>query len=527
MFSVNGRKLIRLAAAFLCIAIAPRIFAQGVLVDTTSVKAGYTGSVSSAYYYGFISGSIGTDTPTKTSDGFTYVNISDDNTKCTPKRGCSITTTFSISGLPQNPTQAWLASVTANGVSQLVSNSTYSYSAGVATWTWTLHQFGFTSGTTYPVTISHNVIGYIDPKYAVVGVTYAPPGPSANTYVSYLNSTFVGNTTSLAQSFSSSTTTSVSITEGYMVAVSKGSIIVTDSTTATQTSKNTNTITTSFQVQSGEKTFGSGNYFTPVNHDYDTIWIWLNPAIIMTVGKNSVVWNGYGYDETDQAGMDIVGVQLGYLNGDFGAIPPDIQTSLNRTWAASQRWGAGGGPALTSADLAHIASADPFSVSTYGTNYIGYTPPAPETADHRFTLSACSSSASFNYLQASPSQTPPIYSCTLTYTNSSTQAQDLTESFAQTFSIDASVSATFVATVGAELKTANTLTWTTESQSSIANTTTSTASLSVQGPPCGNVSQGVGPCAPVYDSSGTQPTEFEVYQDNIYGTFMFSPVHFY
>jgi hypothetical protein len=67
----------------------------------------------------------------------------------------------------------------------------------------------------------------------------------------------------------------------------------------------------------GEKTFGTMNYDAPVNHDYDVIWIWLNPAVIFTVYSNgAVVWNGYGYDTTDQPGMDIVGIQLGALNGD-------------------------------------------------------------------------------------------------------------------------------------------------------------------------------------------------------------------
>jgi hypothetical protein len=371
------------------------------------------------------------------------------------------------------------------------------------------------------------VQGYINPKYMVVGVTYAPPGPSANTSVNYQESNLVGTTTSMSSMFKTSVSQSVSIGAGYAVAVSKGTVTATYSTTTSQSNKTTNTVTTSIQVQDGEKTAGTSNYFAPVNHDYDIIWVWLNAAAIFNAGGNYLQWNGWGYDTTDQPSPDIIPIQLGYLNGDFGAIPADIQDSINRAWAADQKFGPGEGPALTSTDLAAVAAADPFSVSTYGSDYIGYTPPSTETADHRFTLSACSSTSSIDYFQAAPSTTAPIDTCTLTYTNTSTAADDITHTSSQTFSIDASVSASFVATISADVKTSYTAELTTEKQSSITETTTSTAALSVQGAPCNNTVSGVGPCVPVYDASGTEPTQFEVYQDNMYGTFLFAPIHFY
>lgn len=374
------------------------------------------------------------------------------------------------------------------------------------------------------------VTGYVDPKFIVVGVTYAPPGPSTNTFVQYLNSTFVGSTESLSNSFTSSNTTSVSLSFGFNIPMAaNGKITDTFSTTNSETTKNTSTVTTSIQIQNGEKTFGTGDYFAPVDNDYDIIWVWLNPVAIFTISNNNVVWNGYGFDGTDQPEMDIVGIQLGYLNGDFlTGIPPDIQSSINRTWAANQIWPAGQGPALTSADLAQIASADPFSVSTYGPDFIGSVPPSPQTSDNRFTLSSCSEIASFDYVQAAPSQQPAINTCTLTYTNTSTQAQEISTTYSQTFSVDDSFSGSvFIITFGDDLKNSSTLTWTTDAQSSITTSTTSTASLSVQGPPCNNVVQEQGPCVPVYDALGNEPTQFDVYQDNLYGTFMFAPIHFY
>jgi uncharacterized protein (TIGR03437 family) len=383
------------------------------------------------------------------------------------------------------------------------------------------------------------ITGYVNPKYLVMGVTYAPPGPSTNTFVQYQNSSLVGNTQSLSQSFEDSDTLSVTLTQQLKIAsVFTGKITAMYSSTASQTTKNTSTVTTMFQVQNGEKTFGTGTYFAPVNHDYDVIWIWLNPAAIFTLyGNVSVVWNGYGFDATDGPDMDIVGIQLGYLNGDLGPIPPQYQASLSRAWAAGQVWPAGQGPALTSADLAQIASADPFSSSTYGPEYIGNVPPSPETPDHRFTLSSCNGNTGFSYNQAAPSSPgAEIYTCTLTYTNTSIQAQEITTSYSQTYSLDTSFSEggsfsyfglTFKAMLTDDSKDSTTLTWTTVYDQSITNTATSTSALSVQGPPCGNTVAGQGPCVPVYDSSGNQPTQFDVYQDNMYGTFMFAPVNYY
>ena len=375
-------------------------------------------------------------------------------------------------------------------------------------------------------------IGYVDLKYLVVGVTYAPPGPSSNTFVNYQNSSFFGNTSSLTQSFQSSTTRSVQTSGGFSVAVAKGSVSTTTSTTVSQTSKSDSTITTGIQVQNGEKTSGTADYFNPVNHDYDTIWVWLNAAPIFAAGGTTVQWLGYGFDTTDQPSPDIVGIQLGYLNGDFGGIPPDIQTSINRSWAASQTFPSGVGPALTSADLAVIASKDPFSVSTYGSTYIGSDPPSPETADSRFTLSQCSSSSSVDYTQAGPSGTPstspPADACTLTYTNTSTQAQTLTQSNKVAYSVDQSLSGSvYIIALSANVIESGYLQWTTESQSSVTNTTTSTAALSIQGPPCNNATPYVGPCVPQYDAAGNAPVQFEIYQDNMYGSFMFAPVNYY
>jgi hypothetical protein len=370
--------------------------------------------------------------------------------------------------------------------------------------------------------------GYVDLRWVVVGVTYAPPGPSANTFVQYSKSNLVGTTQTVSNSFLSSVSQSVSLSESSsIVGVLDGKVTATFDSSNTMSTKDSKSVTLSLQVLDGEKTPGTANYFAPVNHDYDIVWVWLNPVALFSIVDGAVVWNGYGFNEADQPSMDIVPIQLGYLNGDLGAIPSDIATSLARSWAASEVFPPGQGPGLTSADLAQIAAADPFSVSTYGTSELGSTLPS-QTQDTRFTLSECDSSSSFNYLQAAPSTTAVVETCTITYTTATTNATDITSTYTQTFSLDTSLSGSlFGLTLSGDLKTSNTLTFTTEQQNSITSGTTNTASLSIQGPPCNNVTAGVGPCVPVYDSAGNQPVQFEVYQDNKYGTFMFAPVHYY
>ncbi len=390
-------------------------------------------------------------------------------------------------------------------------------------------------GTYYTQTLTcpaPPVTGYVDPKYIVVGITYAPPGPSPNTWVKYTNSTYVGVTESLKNSFTHGSTQTVSLTSDTNIpGVFEGKITASQSTSNSQTTTSSSSVTTSVQVQSGEQTFGTGNYFAPVNNDYDIIWIWLNPVVIFSIGSSGPpVWNGYGFDMNDQSDLDVVGIPLGYLNGDFGPMPEQYLASTNRSWAANQIWPSGQGPALTTADFAQVASTDPFSQSSYGASNIGYAPP-PSTPDNRFTLSQCNGQdgglTSINYDQGSPNVSAGIYPCNLIYTNLTTQAQSISNTYSQTFSVDTSFSGSaFFTKFTLSLNNSNTLSWTTEAQASITNSTTSTASLSVQGPNCNNTPPSL-TCNPEYDAGGNEPIQFNVYQDNMYGTFMFAPIHYY
>lgn len=178
--------------------------------------------------------------------------------------------------------------------------------------------------------------GYVDLRWVVVGVTYAPPGPSSS--VQYSTNKLVGTTQTNIGSFSRSNTKSLDISAGGgLPGVFSGKITASDSGTVTQSTQDSKSVTTTFQVENSYKLPGTPAAFAPINHDYDVIWVWLNPVAIFTIVDGDAVWNGYGYDTTDQPSPDIVPIQLGYLNGDFpisGA--PDIANSLARSWASKQ-----------------------------------------------------------------------------------------------------------------------------------------------------------------------------------------------
>lgn len=51
--------------------------------------------------------------------------------------------------------------------------------------------------------------GYLDPKYIIAAMVYAPPGP--NSWVKYTSSAYTGNSSTIAASFTNSTTVSTSL----------------------------------------------------------------------------------------------------------------------------------------------------------------------------------------------------------------------------------------------------------------------------------------------------------------------------
>jgi hypothetical protein len=255
-----------------------------------------------------------------------------------------------------------------------------------------------------------------------------------------------------------------------------------------------------------DKTPGTTNSCAPVNHDDDYILLWLNPLMIYTVypSTKNVVWNGYGYDNKDLQGPDIYPVQVGYLNGHF-TDSPSVDAVLARGWVTANEpgmiWPAGEGPGITSADKANILLADPLANPSY-------TIPSPfptTTADGRFTQDP--------YPPNPVPYAPGGYNEAYSTVNINTQsvAQGASYSVKQAFGTEANFSGgTFLSTFTVDIKTTDTLTWAYTWLNTLTVTNTLTDALSVTGPTS---------CTPSYSGPG----EFVVFQDNLYGTFMFYP----
>lgn len=373
-----------------------------------------------------------------------------------------------------------------------------------------------TSGPTLTGGMDAPVQGYINPKYMIVGLTYAPPGSQSS--ATYTNSVSVGNTTTINSSFTNQTSVSVSVTaQGKIPAFADGKATGTYTNTYGQTSSTSNTVTVTKTTQVSDKTSGPTNSVVGLNHDFDIIWLWLNPVLPLSfppTNPNAITWSGFGYDANDQPGLDILPVFVGWLNGDI-PVPSNVAAVLARTWASSYTWGPNTGPGLTgpglNTDFSTILQADPFGQCT------PMPTSCPTTVDStRFTLS---DNQNVVYEQAPPGGQPITQTYQLQYTNTSTQGQGTSTTQSQAYGLDVSFSGgLFGSGISTAFKTSNTLTWTTSANTSITNTGTSTALASITGPACtpsGNS------CSPAY----TGPVEFEIYQDNQYGTFMFFPVN--
>jgi uncharacterized protein (TIGR03437 family) len=402
---------------------------------------------------------------------------------------------------------------------------------------------GTFQNTGLSATITSLTTGYVNPKYLIMGVTYAPPGGNSSS-VSYQNSNLVGNgftetaalsagvaCTLMSDTKTSSTrASSTSSSCGIPGFSASATATVSQSSGWTQKTTNSSQITISKTNSTTLKTPGVPNVYSPVNHDYDIIWLWLNPLVLFafpntnTGASGSIVWSGYGYDLNDQPDMDVVGIYVGYLNGDFGVLDAQGAGTLSRSWVKTQTFAPGQGPGITNADYPNILRADPFAYNPFDSNS-GYTlklasqTSPPTSTDGRFTLSVGSTSPqSVPYQQAPLNSTQGIqdtYQITNQTTRIATQVSDYT--YTVSWGLEEKFTAGFVfANVSADFAQKWTLTW----ENAVTNATTLTSTqidtAQITGPPCPATTA---PCNPTY----TEPHEFAIYQDNLYGSLMFWP----
>jgi hypothetical protein len=254
-----------------------------------------------------------------------------------------------------------------------------------------------------------------------------------------------------------------------------------------------------------------------LNHDVDLIWLWLNPVLDFTANSsNSITWTGFEYDLRDPAGdMDVIAVPVEFLNG-HQAMPANIADVLARRWASrivctigTAGCDANGtaDPGLNASDFAAILTADPFANPSYVINI-----PAGSTctADGRFCRTT---NQDLLYSPPPAGGQPTTETFSVIHQTTATQGQGASDTRQVGFSGDLNgslgitITKDFSLSFGADLKNGSTLVSTNKWNAMSSQQVGQTASVTVKGPSTAD--------------NYTGPVEFEVYQDNIYGTFMF------
>ena len=368
------------------------------------------------------------------------------------------------------------------------------------------------------------VQGYINPSYRIVGVVYAPPGSAS--YVQYTNTTMMGTSTSTQGSFATNESSSIQVCEtlsGASIPLIKDNAKLCESysNSFTQQTSNSSSIAINQTTTFVNKWPGSSD---GLDHGNDIVYVWLNPIAWFSFPSTNppqqtpIQFNGYSFDGADDydngSEMEVVPIYLSQLlnPSTIATSDPTLYDRLQRTWAQPNVDGTG--PGLTDADLAQIAAADPFS----DPNYVFSVPSAPAgnltSSDGRFTQTV---NEPLIYQPGTATATPPTYSYQWAYTNTQTQGQGATNTSVEGFAEEESVGLDFFAGFTIDLKQSQSMTWTDGWNSLTTNMTGQTNQVSVTGP--AYCAPGSTTCTPY-----TGPQEFNVYQDNIFGTFMMYPV---
>jgi len=341
---------------------------------------------------------------------------------------------------------------------------------------------------TYPFTS-----GALNPKYIVLGVIYAPPG--AKSSVTYGQTTALGTSSSVSDTFTTgvNVTTSAGIYLGGSIDKipwsASGSVTV--SKTWTQEADSSSTYTVNQTTSAGNGADGPLSSAIGVDHDYDTVLVWLNPRVNMTVGPvtTTLLWNGYAFNSADPyftGNPDVVQLSIFCLKNPFFA--PGCTDNNYRT---SRSWDTSGMGGLTLTDYQTIASRDPFYVNP------SYDPNSDPL--YRFTNTGNVAL----YTPAPPGDGPYFWTGGWNYVATAQDGEGAEDKYEVDFTVDAKLQLI----IGGELKKTTSTTWDNKWSATQTYSVGQSAQYSIYGP--------------VATDNYSGPTAFEVWQDNVYGTFMF------
>jgi len=406
----------------------------------------------------------------------------------------------------------------------------------------------------------------IFPKYIVMGVVYAPPGSASS--VTYGNTEFVGSSDSFTATTSNETINTTSFQVGATLGLFGASITYNNTNQWTTSSQHSSSVALQSTDGNAISTMGPISSSLGVNHDNDIIYIWLNPVASMAVtGVSSLNWTNLSSnscDPTDTADVltfyqqmsgcdpnqypypDIVGIPVWCLKNPYypGQGCAQWLPYTSRSWDLSP-WGTDSngnplGPQLTLKDYADILQADPFvslngnSVNVCHPTYnpdldpndvevISSTPitlsgsqvnPArtPQNCGAGGTLTRFLPYGTVEYPEPGPNGLPSTYTGSFQYSQTNTTGTTATDTHTTGTSVD--VTASFGLSFGpfggdAALSISNS-TWTTlQNQSAFTGTTGTSqyANYSITGPQLSD--------------NYTGPATYNVYLDNVYGTYAF------
>jgi hypothetical protein len=482
------------AAALLSLCFAPIASAQftGLITDSPTITVGQNGGYCTPAATACGTVGYGAVSAATLVDGRTLAAFVD--LPGPPKAGETyFRTQLSITGFGSDPGQNSLDRATCGAVTYIgATASSYNYSSGRATWFWNWRH-GAQPSFQGRTTVSW-------PKYQVVGLTYAPPGSrsAANYSSGFMN----GTNTSSSSTFTEGISQEVSITSGGgFFGIFEGDATQTFSAGWTQQKENSRSIAISQQNSNGLIVPGPASSAAGVDHDFDTIYVWLNPEVFIMVFPTSVVVGGYGFDLRDPVGgMDVVPLTVGQLRGTQ-PIAPNIWSRLNRTWDPQT-----GG--LTTAEFQVILRANPFATNP------AYNPNTDPSRRYELPLSGnppLPANVIMNYTPAPPGAQPIGQTYGTSYNRTTTQGQSARETYDVSYSISGSASFEFFVELEAKFKTTGKWSWSNGWSNTLTNGTSQSASFTIYPPSA--------------TDNYTGPTAIQVWKDNIYGTFMFYPAY--
>ncbi|MGH9889500.1 MAG: hypothetical protein ACREBE_28465, partial [bacterium] len=184
--------------------------------------------------------------------------------------------------------------------------------------------------------------GEVRPRYFVLGVIYSPPGTSGSgtkSSVTYSSGSTFGTSTKTDHSFKSNVSVEAEASFNW--------VNITDTLGANAAFTKSSTTSNSLEItKSQTDTIGpqQGPSADLIDHNTDTIWLWLNPGVYILEDGAGLQWTVTSHGG---APMDIQYVYVGWLNGTM-AMPP----------AVSDRLALYG---ITSADFPTMLARDPFA----------------------------------------------------------------------------------------------------------------------------------------------------------------------